>query len=322
MESSQGPSTKATHPKATTHVAGKGKGAEASKASAEEPSRAPSAARTAALETQDSKDATVDTPPPKGQGRGMTSGRTEAPSLKAQDTRMTEGPGDKNSRLMAPRTVPTKPQGHSRATARMPLPVSQGVRAPAGVRLTGATTAAVPPEKSTQATPSSAPPQSPTTQRAQRLQAANFKSEPQWDFEEEYSLDVGGLQSVSFPPPLALSPSRQAAPPPHRLHSSSHPALPHAALIPESWARPQARVRARRACSGSPGGQESLTGNSTALPLPSLRKPAQAHSPRREAFRIWMFTYVSNHTLHMGHVTHSQARPDLSHAGRCICLEG
>lgn len=212
MESSQGPSTKATHPKATTHVAGKGKGAEASKASAEEPSRAPSAARTAALETQDSKDATVDTPPPKGQGRGMTSGRTEAPSLKALDTRMTEGPGDKNSRLMAPRTVPTKPQGHSRATARMPLPVSQGVRAPAGVRLTGATTAAVSPEKSTQATPSSAPPQSPTTQRAQRLQAANFKSEPQWDFEEEYSLDVGGLQSVSFPPPLALSPSRQAAP--------------------------------------------------------------------------------------------------------------
>uniref|UniRef100_A0A8D1XF17 alpha-N-acetylgalactosaminide alpha-2,6-sialyltransferase n=1 Tax=Sus scrofa TaxID=9823 RepID=A0A8D1XF17_PIG len=196
VESSQGPSTKATHPKATTHVAGKGKGAEASKASAEEPSRAPSAARTAALETQDSKDATVDTPPPKGQGRGMTSGRTEAPSLKAQDTRMTEGPGDKNSRLMAPRTVPTKPQGHSRATARMPLPVSQGVRAPAGVRLTGATTAAVPPEKSTQATPSSAPPQSPTTQRAQRLQAANFKSEPQWDFEEEYSLDVGGLQST------------------------------------------------------------------------------------------------------------------------------
>uniref|UniRef100_A0A8C3YQ74 alpha-N-acetylgalactosaminide alpha-2,6-sialyltransferase n=1 Tax=Catagonus wagneri TaxID=51154 RepID=A0A8C3YQ74_9CETA len=185
VESLQGTGTRATHPKVTSHTAGKGRAAEASEASAEEPSRVPSTARTAAPGTQD-------TLPPRGQGGGTATGRTEAPSLNTQDTRMTRGPGDQNSRLMAPRTVPAKPQGHSAATVRMPLPDSHGVRALAGVR----PTAAVPPERSTQATPASAPPQSPTTQRAQRLQAAHFKSEPQWDFEEEYSLDVGGLQTT------------------------------------------------------------------------------------------------------------------------------
>ncbi|XP_012891846.1 PREDICTED: alpha-N-acetylgalactosaminide alpha-2,6-sialyltransferase 1 [Dipodomys ordii] len=39
------------------------------------------------------------------------------------------------------------------------------------------------------------PPRNATTPRRQMLKAANFKSEPRWDFEEEYRLDVGGLQT-------------------------------------------------------------------------------------------------------------------------------
>ncbi|KAI5282989.1 Alpha-N-Acetylgalactosaminide Alpha-2,6-Sialyltransferase 1 [Manis pentadactyla] len=34
------------------------------------------------------------------------------------------------------------------------------------------------------------------TQRGQRLRASNFRSEPQWDFEENYSLDTGGRQTT------------------------------------------------------------------------------------------------------------------------------
>ena len=32
----------------------------------------------------------------------------------------------------------------------------------------------------------------------QRLKASEFKSEPRWDFEEEYSLDMSSLQTVSL----------------------------------------------------------------------------------------------------------------------------
>ncbi|XP_004709328.1 alpha-N-acetylgalactosaminide alpha-2,6-sialyltransferase 1 [Echinops telfairi] len=38
--------------------------------------------------------------------------------------------------------------------------------------------------------------QSPTSQRPLELKAANFKSEPRWDFEDKYSLEVGGLQTT------------------------------------------------------------------------------------------------------------------------------
>ncbi|XP_069849030.1 alpha-N-acetylgalactosaminide alpha-2,6-sialyltransferase 1 [Dipodomys merriami] len=45
------------------------------------------------------------------------------------------------------------------------------------------------------ATPPPPPPLNATTPRRQMLKASNFKSEPRWDFEEEYRLDVGGLHT-------------------------------------------------------------------------------------------------------------------------------
>lgn len=46
------------------------------------------------------------------------------------------------------------------------------------------------------AAPRATPSRSPVTQSTPRLRAANFKAEPKWDFEEQYSLDVGGLQTT------------------------------------------------------------------------------------------------------------------------------
>lgn len=46
------------------------------------------------------------------------------------------------------------------------------------------------------AAPRATPSRSPVTQTTPRLRAANFKAEPKWDFEEQYSLDVGGLQTT------------------------------------------------------------------------------------------------------------------------------
>lgn len=60
-------------------------------------------------------------------------------------------------------------------------------------------TRAVPAKKKVvQATKSPASSPHPTTRRSQRLKASDFKSEPRWDFEEEYSLDMSSLQTVSL----------------------------------------------------------------------------------------------------------------------------
>ena len=57
-------------------------------------------------------------------------------------------------------------------------------------------TGAVPAKKKVvQATKSPASSPHPTTRRRQRLKASEFKSEPRWDFEEEYSLDMSSLQT-------------------------------------------------------------------------------------------------------------------------------
>ncbi|KAM4843271.1 alpha-N-acetylgalactosaminide alpha-2,6-sialyltransferase 1 [Thomomys bottae] len=60
-------------------------------------------------------------------------------------------------------------------------------------RKTRVSTTPAPAKKVAQATPHRPP--NVTTLSRQRLKAANFKSEPRWDFEEEYSMDVGGLQT-------------------------------------------------------------------------------------------------------------------------------
>ncbi|KAM5216571.1 alpha-N-acetylgalactosaminide alpha-2,6-sialyltransferase 1 isoform 2-T3 [Hipposideros larvatus] len=165
--------------------------------------REPGTERTALLNSQDRKDVMMDTLPPRSQDRGMASNRTQSLSPKSQDTRTTEGRRDQSERPTAARTVSAKPWGRSVApTARTTIP---GVRAEVpttagagstGRRTKGVNSPVVPPTKRAPATPRSAPFQSPTTQGGPRLQAINFKYEPKWDFEEKYSLDVGGLQTA------------------------------------------------------------------------------------------------------------------------------
>ncbi|XP_019499800.1 PREDICTED: alpha-N-acetylgalactosaminide alpha-2,6-sialyltransferase 1 isoform X3 [Hipposideros armiger] len=165
--------------------------------------REPGTERTALLNSQDRKDVMMDTLPPRSQDRGMASNRTQSLSPKSQDTRTTEGRRDQSERPTAARTVSAKAWGRSVApTARTPIP---GVRAEVpttagagstGRRTKGVNSSVVPPTKRASATPRSAPSQSPTTQGGPRLQAINFKYEPKWDFEEKYSLDVGGLQTA------------------------------------------------------------------------------------------------------------------------------
>ncbi|XP_069398648.1 alpha-N-acetylgalactosaminide alpha-2,6-sialyltransferase 1 isoform X2 [Ovis canadensis] len=92
-------------------------------------------------------------------------------------------------------------KAHAEEPGRVPTPTGKaalqtqaGAQAGKGAR--GATPAATPSQDRAQPTRSSAPPRSPATQRSQKLKATNFKSEPQWDFEDEYSLEVGGLQTT------------------------------------------------------------------------------------------------------------------------------
>ncbi|XP_070336018.1 alpha-N-acetylgalactosaminide alpha-2,6-sialyltransferase 1 isoform X1 [Odocoileus virginianus] len=196
MESVQRTRARDTHPKATTLIAGKLRGAQtSSKARAEEPGRAPTPTRKAAPQTRASKDTGVDARPPTAGGGGGASGRTEAPSLNSRSPRTAKGSGDRKARPTGPGAVPTKPRDSPATAAKTLLPKHQaGARTPgAGGRAGKGARAATP--DGAQPTRSSAPLPSPAT-RSQKLKAANFKSEPQWDFEEEYSLEVGGLQTT------------------------------------------------------------------------------------------------------------------------------
>ncbi|XP_029418597.1 alpha-N-acetylgalactosaminide alpha-2,6-sialyltransferase 1 [Nannospalax galili] len=95
-----------------------------------------------------------------------------------------------------------KHQIKAETKAKMLSPESQGKILTTGVLLTRlrkrpkTTEAASAKEKAAQATPPPTPFPHPITQRSQSLKASNFKSEPRWDFEEKYSLDVGGLQTT------------------------------------------------------------------------------------------------------------------------------
>lgn len=190
------------------------------KATAHNVATVPSTERTSLLKSQDRKDIMPDTLPQRSQDRGVASNRTQSLSLKSQDTRTTEGRRDQNERPTATRTVPAKPWGRAVApTARTSIPGSRaevpttpGAGA-TGRRTKGATKAVVPPMEKVPVTPRSAPSQSPTTHRRPRLQAANFKYEPKWDFEDKYSLEVGGIQTVSFCHYSCSMPSCSEAPP-------------------------------------------------------------------------------------------------------------
>uniref|UniRef100_A0A8C6G1G3 alpha-N-acetylgalactosaminide alpha-2,6-sialyltransferase n=1 Tax=Moschus moschiferus TaxID=68415 RepID=A0A8C6G1G3_MOSMO len=211
---SQAPTTRS---RATTHVESvqgtrtrdtpKGhnpqdRGAQTSKAPAEEPGRVPTPTGKAAPQMRASKDTGVDVPPPTAGGGGAASSRTEMPSLNSQNPRTTKGSRDQKARPTGPRAVPTKPRDSPATAAKTLLPKHQaraqtpGGWGQAGKGARGATPVAAPSQDRAQPTRSSAPLQSPATQRSQKLKATNFKSEPQWDFEDEYSLEVGGLQTT------------------------------------------------------------------------------------------------------------------------------
>ncbi|XP_036920569.1 alpha-N-acetylgalactosaminide alpha-2,6-sialyltransferase 1 isoform X2 [Sturnira hondurensis] len=156
--------------------------------------RAPGTARTASVESPERKDNAVDMLSWRSQDRGRASNGTEALSPRRQDRRTPEGRRGKSERPIAARTVPEEP--------RPPVPERRAevltTRA-AGLpprKTKGGATATAPPKQPAQSAPSSAPSPGLTTRRRPRLQAASFKSEPKWEFEENYSFDVGGLQTT------------------------------------------------------------------------------------------------------------------------------
>uniref|UniRef100_H0WIV5 alpha-N-acetylgalactosaminide alpha-2,6-sialyltransferase n=1 Tax=Otolemur garnettii TaxID=30611 RepID=H0WIV5_OTOGA len=127
---------------------------------------------------------------------------TEVPLLKSWGTEMTRGREGQTRKPMA--TKPVLAQGKAVTTAKTASPERQDVllTTVGAVPMKGqreVTTAAIlPKEKTAQATPPILPKENHTTQKARRqeLKAANFKAEPQWDFEEKYSLEEGGLQTT------------------------------------------------------------------------------------------------------------------------------
>ncbi|XP_053514993.1 alpha-N-acetylgalactosaminide alpha-2,6-sialyltransferase 1 isoform X2 [Artibeus jamaicensis] len=156
--------------------------------------RAPGTARTASVKSPERNDTTADMLSRRSQDKGRASNRTEALWPRRQDTRTPGGRGGKNERPAATRTVPEEPPTpipERRAEVR-----TTRAAAPPARKTKGGATATAPPKRPAQPTPSSAPSQGLTTRRRPRLQAASFKSEPKWEFEENYSFDVGGLQTT------------------------------------------------------------------------------------------------------------------------------
>lgn len=155
-------------------------------------------------EASEKKDPMQVTLPPKARDRTVASDGAETLSLSSQDPRTIKGKQDQKKEPTAARTEPPKPQGKAQATARTPVPKSQAealTMPGAGSRgrtVKGVTTVVVPPRETVRATPPSTPFWNRTTERKLSLQATNFKSEPQWDFEEQYSFDTRALQSVSL----------------------------------------------------------------------------------------------------------------------------
>uniref|UniRef100_K9ILQ5 alpha-N-acetylgalactosaminide alpha-2,6-sialyltransferase n=1 Tax=Desmodus rotundus TaxID=9430 RepID=K9ILQ5_DESRO len=156
--------------------------------------RAPSTAKTASLKGQEKKDTEVDMLSQRSRDRGRASSGTEALSPGRQDTRTLEGRRSMNKRPTTVRTEPARPLAPVLERGAEVLS-TRGAGLP--LRKTkGGATATVLPKQRAQSAPSSTPSQGFTTRTGPRLQAASFKSEPKWEFEENYSFDVGGLQTT------------------------------------------------------------------------------------------------------------------------------
>lgn len=144
------------------------------------------------------------TQPPRVHNKETTSVRTK--DMKKQEREAAQGDqgeGKEKRKLETIRPAPENPQSKAEPAAKTPVPehldnLPKATGALPTRKRPMATGASPAKKKVLQATKSPASPPHPTTRRGQRLKASDFKSEPRWDFEEEYSLDVGSLQTVSL----------------------------------------------------------------------------------------------------------------------------
>uniref|UniRef100_G1PE90 alpha-N-acetylgalactosaminide alpha-2,6-sialyltransferase n=1 Tax=Myotis lucifugus TaxID=59463 RepID=G1PE90_MYOLU len=183
--STQESSTLDTRPEATGHSEATGH-TEATGYTEAAGHTAPGTARTALFRSQGT---TVGTPPPSSQAGGPAPPGTEAPRV--LDARTSEGRRDKNEPPTAAGTAPAQPRAPTAGTPR--LESRAEALTPTGAGSPTRETKGVTTET---AAPRATPSRSPVAQTTPRLRAANFKAEPKWDFEEQYSLDVGGLQTT------------------------------------------------------------------------------------------------------------------------------
>uniref|UniRef100_A0A8C9PVQ5 alpha-N-acetylgalactosaminide alpha-2,6-sialyltransferase n=1 Tax=Spermophilus dauricus TaxID=99837 RepID=A0A8C9PVQ5_SPEDA len=170
-----------THPRPTARSATESRKTEAH--------RAPG---TASPTSQEEETAKVDTLPPRGQDKDRASSRTEALAPQSEDKKTAGGREAQKGRLTSARTVMPQSKVATRAQRLSPGIREKNVTTGSRAR----TTAAVQAKKKPPLAAPPAPSPSPTMPRSQRLKAANFKSEPRWDFEEKYSLDRGSLQTT------------------------------------------------------------------------------------------------------------------------------
>ncbi|XP_028640335.1 alpha-N-acetylgalactosaminide alpha-2,6-sialyltransferase 1-like, partial [Grammomys surdaster] len=139
--------------------------------------------------------------PPIVHNKETTSVRTKEVDLKKQKRKAARGEGEEKRNLDPIRPAPENPQSKAEPAAKTPVPkcldnlsIATGALS---TRKQPMATGSVPAKKKVvQATSSPASFPHPTTQKSQMLKASNFKSEPRWDFEEDYSMDVGSLQKT------------------------------------------------------------------------------------------------------------------------------
>lgn len=137
--------------------------------------------------------------PPRMHNRETTSVKTKEVDLKNQEreaARGDRGEGEEKRKLETIRPAPEDSQSEAEPASKTSVPrlLDECSRATGvlSTRKNPMATGAI------QATRSPASFPHPTTQKSQMLKASNFKSEPRWDFEEEYSLATGSLQTVSL----------------------------------------------------------------------------------------------------------------------------
>lgn len=139
--------------------------------------------------------------PSRVHNKETTSVRTKEVDLKKQNRQAARGEGEE--KLEPIRLAPENPQSKAEPAAKTPVPkhldnLWRTTGALSTRKRPMATGSVQAKKKVVQATSSPASFPHSTTQKSQVLKASNFKSEPRWDFEEDYSVDVGSLQTVSL----------------------------------------------------------------------------------------------------------------------------